>query len=366
VDPLTLLVIVVLVALAFDVTNGFHDTANSVAPMLAARAAGPRVAVVIVALSNGAGALMASGAVAATIGTGIIDPAIIDLQLVLAALCGAIVWNVATWRFAIPCSSSLALVGGLAGAGIAAGGISSVTWTTVADKAFVPALLAPIVGASIAMSIWLLLVRVLRKRPRRPVERGLRRLQIGSAALQSFAHGTNDAQKTMGVIALALLAGNPSDEFSVPLWVVLACSASLTIGTLAGGWRIIATMSRGIARIDLAQGVAATTAGGIVLLLASRFGMPVSTTYAAVGSIIGAGATKGLHRVRWQAGQDILIAWAITIPCTAAVALVCSVVAHAAPLLLAAGVLALLVWMLRQNARDAGPAPAPASAAAPA
>jgi PiT family inorganic phosphate transporter len=325
--------------------------------MLASKAISPRAGVIVVAVSNGAGALMASGAVAATIGTGIIDPKLVDLQLVLAAISGAVIWNVATWRFGIPCSSSLALVGGLVGAGIAAHGTSAVGWSSVAYKASIPALLAPLVGGAIAIGIWLVIVHACRRANRYKAEHGLRRLQVASAAVQSFAHGTNDAQKTMGIIGLALLAGTSAEEFSVPFWVVIACSLSLTIGTLAGGWRIIATMSRGIARMDVPQGVAATSAGGIVLLLASKYGLPVSTTYASVGSIMGAGATKGVRRVKWNTAGDIAVAWAITIPSTAAVAVLCSMIAGIFPVILGGAVLALIGWMLRENAKDAGVAP---------
>ena len=352
---LWLLIAVIVVALAFDVTNGMHDTANSVGPLLATRAVGPRVAVLIVAVSNGAGALMASGAVAATIGSGIVSPDAITLDLVLAAIAGAICWNVGTWYLGIPCSSSLALIGGLVGAGLVAGGPSVVGWSNVGFKVFVPALIAPIVGGGLAIMMYVVITRSLKRVRRRTAERGARRAQIGAACLQSFAHGTNDAQKTMGVIALALLvwSGNgDSEAFSVPFWVVLACATSLTIGTLAGGWRIIGTMSRGITRLDVSQGVAATAAGGIVLLLASRAGLPISTTYATVGSIMGAGSVRGVRRVRGQVGGEIAVAWAITVPCAAAVAMLCSVVAATAPLVLTICVLAMLAWMLVRNHRD--------------
>lgn len=207
-----------------------------------------------------------------------------------------------------------------------------------------------------SVGAWLLIVHGFRRARRRTAERSLRRAQIGAAGLQAFAHGTNDAQKTMGVIALALIAAGggagSTDEFAVPFWVVLACATSLTIGTLAGGWRIIGTMSRGIARLDVAQGVAATAAGGIVLLLASRAGLPVSTTYASVGSIMGAGATRGTRRVRWQIGGEIAVAWAITVPCAALVAMLCSAIVSLSPLVLTIAVLALLTWMLRRNHAD--------------
>lgn len=240
-DPaLVLLIAVIVVALAFDVTNGMHDTGNSVAPLLATRAVGPRAAVVIVAICNGAGALLASGAVAATIGSGIVPIELVTLELVLAAIGGAICWNVLTWWFGIPCSSSLALVGGLVGAGLLAGGLKTVGWSTVGGKVFVPALIAPLVGGLVAIAVWLVIVHSLRRVRRGTAERHLRRGQIAAAGLQAFAHGTNDAQKTMGVIALALIAADGQGAgatFNVPTWVVLACATSLTIGTLAGGWR---------------------------------------------------------------------------------------------------------------------------------
>jgi PiT family inorganic phosphate transporter len=355
-EPLSLLVLVVVVALAFDVTNGFHDTANSVAPMIATKAASARVAILIVALANGLGALVASGAVAATIGSGVLNPADVTLVTVLAAISGAIAWNIATWWFGVPCSSSLALVGGLVGAGIAGGGVGQVGWGTVADKAFVPALLAPVVGGVIAIGCWLAITRAANRMHRRTAEVVLRRGQIGTAALQAFAHGTNDAQKTMGVIALALAAagvgGVTGETFFVPTWVIIACAISLTVGTLAGGWRIIGTMSRGITKLDVAQGTSATAAGGVVLLLASNYGMPVSTTYASVGSIMGAGVTKGVRRVKWQSGAEILQAWAITLPCSAGVAIVAFGIASFAPVLVGGAVLAGLSWMLWRNHKD--------------
>jgi PiT family inorganic phosphate transporter len=364
-ELLWVLIAVIVVALAFDVTNGMHDTANTVAPLVASRAVAPQLAVVLVAIGVAIGAVTAGGAVAATIGSGILPPGSVTLELVLAAISGAIVWNVGAWYLGVPCSSSLALVGGLVGAGLAdalfgSGAIGAIGWSTVVDKVFVPSLLAPVVGGLIAAGIWVILVRLASRGTRRSAERSMRRTQIGAAMVQSYAQGANDAQKTMGVIALALVAysqagappGAEKAEFVVPFWVVLACAASIAFGTLAGGWRIVETMGKRLAKLDVAQSAAATFAGGVVLLLSSRYGMPVSTTYASVGSIMGAAATRGRRRVRWNVAGDILVAWAITAPCAALAALLLSTLAAAAPLALAVGVLVLLGWMLRKNQAD--------------
>jgi PiT family inorganic phosphate transporter len=363
-----LLVCVLLVAFAFDITNGMGDSANTVGPLVASRAVDPKLALLLVAISVGCGALLSGGAVAATIGSGIIPFELVTLDLVLAAIAGAIAWNVLTLFLGLPCSSSMALVGGLVGAGVVAAmradqPIGSIGWSTVADKVFIPSLLAPIIGALIAIGCWWLLVRSVGRLERRRATTALRRTQIGAAMLQGFAQGTNDAQKTMGVVALAMLAyaggGRVSAdaEFSVPTWVVLACTASIAGGTLAGGWRVIATLSRGIGRLDVAQSVSATFAGGVVLMLSSRYGLPVSTTYASVGSILGAGSVRGVKRVKWDAAGEIGIAWVITVPCAAVMAAGASLVAGSMPVVVTAVALGMLGFMLVRNHRDGATQP---------
>jgi PiT family inorganic phosphate transporter len=308
------LIAVIVTALFFDFTNGFHDTANSIATSVSTHALSPRMAVLSSAILNFAGAFFFF-AVAATIATGIVDPAAITLKVVLAGLVGAITWNLITWYLAIPSSSSHALIGGIIGSSVAAtGGFAVVNWDGLKTKVLVPSLLAPVaglVGAAALMTVLLWLIR------KALVNRSFRRLQLVSGGFVAFTHGTNDAQKTMGVIALALIVSGhlAAEPFTVPLWVKISSATVMSLGTYAGGWRIIRTLGQRIAKLEPPQGFAAQTSTAVVLWLTARAGYPVSTTYVISGSVLGAGASTRLSAVRWGVAGNILVAWIITIPC---------------------------------------------------
>jgi PiT family inorganic phosphate transporter len=314
-----LLAVVVAVALVFDFTNGFHDTANAVATSVSTRALTPRLAVAVAAVMNFAGAF-SSTKVAATVGSGLIntDPAHVTGRLLLAALLGAIVWNIATWRLGLPSSSSHALVGGLLGASIAAGGSDPVQWSGVWHKVVVPAIESPLIGFVIAALGMLAILWAFRRVRPAPLNRGFRVAQILSGSLMSFLHGTNDAQKTMGVIALALFtAGHNSSPAHIPTWVVVAAASAIGAGTYAGGWRIMRTMGTRIFKLEPPQGFASQTTASLVLYLTARNGFPVSTTQVVSGSVMGAGATTKLSAVRWGVAADIVVAWVLTLPAAA-------------------------------------------------
>jgi inorganic phosphate transporter, PiT family len=310
-----ILVIVVGTALAFDFTNGFHDTANVVATSISTRAVSPRLAVLIASLLNFAGAFI-SLAVAATVAKGIVQAGAITPTVVFAGLIGAIVWNLATWYFGLPSSSSHALIGGVVGAALAADGSSAVQGDGLLSKVVVPALIAPVVAfvvAGLAITIVYRVVGMLRPGP---VNRGFRLGQLASGGLLALAHGTNDAQKTMGVITLALVAhGNiAADNFHVPSWVVISSATAIALGTYTGGWRIIKTMGTRIIKMDPAQGFSAQGAGAAVILASSHFGYPLSTTHVISGGIMGAGAAKRVSAVRWGIAGNMIVAWILTIP----------------------------------------------------
>ncbi len=314
------LVAVVLVALFFDFTNGFHDTANAVATSISTKAMSPRNAVALAAVLNFAGAFI-SFKVAATIAKGIVDPAAITLDIVLAGLVGAITWNLITWFLGLPSSSSHALIGGVLGAAIAAAGWDVVQWQGIKEKVLVPSLLAPLFGFAAAFLLILAIVwTVARRRPDR-INRFFRRGQILSGSFVALTHGTNDAQKTMGIIALALVASGDLDaDFSrPPTWVIVSAALAMALGTYAGGWRIIRTMGTRIAKIDPPQGFAAQTGCATVLWSAAHYGFPVSTTHTITGSVMGAGSVRGLSAVRWGVAGNILTAWVMTIPMAALV-----------------------------------------------
>lgn len=312
---LFLLLIVVVTALAFDFTNGFHDTGNAMATSIASGALAPRVAVALSAVLNLIGAFL-STAVAATIAKGLIDANLVTLELVFAGLVGGIVWNLLTWLLGIPSSSSHALIGGIVGATIAAVGLRGVIWSGVVSKVIVPAvvaaLLAPLVGA---VGTWLV-YRTTRGVAEKRTERGFRRGQIGSASLVSLAHGTNDAQKTMGVIFLALMSyGAVSTTASVPpLWVIVSCAVAMAAGTYLGGWRIIRTLGKGLVEIKPPQGMAAESSSAAVILLSAHFGYALSTTQVATGSVLGSGVGKPGAEVRWGVAGRMVVAWLVTLP----------------------------------------------------
>jgi PiT family inorganic phosphate transporter len=310
------LVAVVVVALFFDFTNGFHDTANSIATSVSTRALSPRLAVLMSAVLNFAGAFV-SFKVAATIASGLVNSEAITLKIVLAGLVGAITWNLITWYLGLPSSSSHALIGGVIGSAIAAAGLDVVNWHGLVHKVLIPSLAAPFLGIALAGAIMVALLWLIRRRHPGIVNRVFRRLQIFSGGFVAFAHGTNDAQKTMGIIALALVASGRLDpNFSrPPNWVIFSAALAMAAGTYAGGWRIIKTLGQRVAKLDPPQGFAAQTSCATILWLTAHFGYPVSTTHTISGSVLGAGATRRVSAVRWGVAGNIVIAWVMTIPC---------------------------------------------------
>jgi len=317
-----LLVIVVVVALGFDFTNGFHDTANAVATSVSTRALTPRLAVLIAAGANLAGAFVTT-AVAKTVGKGIIDSGLATTKTVLAALIGAIVWNLLTWWFGLPSSSSHALIGGLMGAALAQSGSSGVLWHGVAHKVVIPALVAPslaFAGAFVLLlAIYWLFVRITPG----VANRGFRLGQLASGTWVAFTHGANDAQKTMGVIALALFANGSIHTFYIPTWVIVAAGLAIAAGTYVGGWRIMRTLGQRLYSMEPPAGFAAQTTAGVTIYLATHFGYPLSTTHVISGSVLGAGATKRLSAVRWGVAGNIVVAWLLTLPAAGLVAAAC-------------------------------------------
>jgi PiT family inorganic phosphate transporter len=314
------LIAVIVVALFFDFTNGFHDTANSIATSVSTRALSPRKAVALASVLNFLGAFV-SLEVAATIANGIVDPNAITLDIVLAGLVGAITWNLITWFLGLPSSSSHALIGGVVGSAAAASGFDVIQWGGLKEKVLIPSLLAPVLGIVVAGALMLAITWIIARRSPSRVNRVFRSLQLVSGSFVAFTHGTNDAQKTMGIITLALVADGhlSADEFDVPTWVIASAALAMAAGTYAGGWRIIKTLGQRIAKIDPPQGFAAQTACASILWATAHYGFPVSTTHTISGSVMGAGATRGLHAVRWGVAGNILVAWIMTIPCAALV-----------------------------------------------
>jgi len=314
-----LLVVVVLVALGFDFTNGFHDTANAVATSVSTRALTPRVAVAIAAVANLAGAFVTT-AVATTVGKGIIDTGLATPKTVLAALFGAIAWNLLTWWWGLPSSSSHALIGGLIGAALVQSGVDGVEWHDILHKVAIPAVAAPLIafvaGAALLVGIYWVLIWM------RPglANRTFRIGQLGSGTWLAFTHGSNDAQKTMGVIALALFTHGSIDHFYVPDWVKVSAGLAIALGTYAGGWRIMRTLGQRVIAMEPAQGFTAQASGGVVIWAATHLGYPLSTTHTISGVVMGSGAAKRLSAVRWGVAGNIVVAWVLTIPAAALVA----------------------------------------------
>jgi inorganic phosphate transporter, PiT family len=308
-------VIVIGAALAFDFTNGFHDTANVVATSISTRAMSPKLAVGFASILNFAGAFI-SLKVAATVGKGIVSATAITPTVVFAGLIGAIFWNLITWYFGLPSSSSHALIGGLVGAVIVGEGASDVIGSGLVGKVIVPALVAPVLAFATAAVGILVAYRVLGALRPGPVTKAFKGGQLISAGMLALAHGTNDAQKTMGVITLALIAHGSiaADNFHVPDWVVISAASAIALGTYSGGWRIIKTMGSRIIKMDAAQGFSAQGAGAAVILAASHYGYPLSTTHVISGGVMGAGAAKRVSAVRWGVAGNIVIAWVLTIP----------------------------------------------------
>ncbi len=314
-DADLLLYLVVGVALAFDFTNGFHDTANVVATSISTRALPPRIAIALASILNFVGAFL-SLQVAATIASGIVNPDAVSLSVIFAGLIGAIVWNLVTWYAGLPSSSSHALIGGVVGAALAAEGPSAIIGGGLLGKVIIPALVAPVLAFCVAGIAIILAYRVVGRQRPGPVARGFRLGQVVSGGLLALAHGTNDAQKTMGVITLALVAHGTlsADDPQVPTWVVVASASAIALGTYSGGWRIIRTMGSKIIRMDPAQGFTAQGAGAAVILAATHAGFPLSTTHVISGAVMGSGAAKRLSAVRWGVAGNIAIAWVLTLP----------------------------------------------------
>jgi PiT family inorganic phosphate transporter len=315
---LALLVVVIVVALGFDFTNGFHDTANAVATSVSTRALTPRMAVLIASVANLAGAF-ATTAVAKTVGKGIIDTGLATEQTVLAALLGAIAWNLLTWWLGLPSSSSHALFGGLIGAALAQSGTKGVEWHGVVHKIAIPALIAPVVAFAGAFLLLLVIYWVFQWLAHGVANRSFRLGQLVSGTFVAFTHGANDAQKTMGVIALALFTHGSISTFYIPFWVKVAAGVAIGAGTYVGGWRIMRTMGQRIFSLQPESGFAAQAAAGATIWAATKYGYPLSTTHVVSGAVMGAGATKRFSAVRWGVAGNIVTAWVLTIPAAALV-----------------------------------------------
>jgi PiT family inorganic phosphate transporter len=313
------LVLLVLLALAFDFMNGFHDAANSIATVVSTGVLKPWQAVLWAAFFNVLAWAFFQLSVAATVGKGIVDPAFVDSRVIFGALIGAIWWNLTTWYYGIPSSSSHALIGGLIGSALTKAGAAPLLWPGIFKTAafiFVAPLLGMLLGALIMLGVsWICF-----RQPPRRVDRWFRRLQLVSSAAYSMGHGGNDAQKTMGIIWLLLIANGVTTEDRLPTWVVMSCFLAIGIGTMFGGWRIVKTMGQRITKLRPVGGFAAECAGSITLFMATHFGIPVSTTHTITGAIVGVGTTKGSAAVRWGVAGTIVIAWIVTIPASAAIA----------------------------------------------
>lgn len=314
------LIFIIFLALAFDFINGFHDAANSIATVVSTRVLSPKWAVVWAAFFNFVAFLVLGLHVANTIGKGIIEPYVVDLTVIGSGLTAAIIWNLATWWFGIPSSSSHTMIGGLVGAAITKAGFTAVFASSVI-KIIVFIFIAPMIGIFVAYFFSLLVLYICRNFAPRKVDKVFRKLQLLSSAAYSLGHGSNDAQKMMGVIFMALTTtGYLGHQEEIPLWVVLSCHAAIALGTLSGGWRIVKTMGQKITKLRPFEGFTAETAGALTLFGTALMGIPVSTTHTITGSIIGSGITKRLSAVKWQVTYDLILAWVLTIPVTAIIA----------------------------------------------
>ena len=322
-DIPVLLALIVLVALIFDFTNGAHDCANAIATVVSTKVVTPRFAVGAAALLNLAGALLGT-VVAKTLGSGIVLPQVVEGShvLVLAALVGAIVWNCITWYFGIPSSSSHALIGGLIGAAVADAGFDALNGKGIIDKVLIPLVASPLAGFFMGYLIMWIIYWLCSRMPRRRVNGAFRRLQLVSAAFMATSHGLNDAQKTMGIITLALLIFGKIDAVEVPLWVKLSCAGAMAMGTAVGGWKIVKTMGHRIFKLEPVHGFAAETSASLVITGASMMGAPVSTTHTITACIFGVGSTKRLSAVRWNVAGSLLTAWVLTLPAAGVVGFV--------------------------------------------
>jgi PiT family inorganic phosphate transporter len=364
-----ILVIVVATALAFDYTNGFHDTANAIATIVSTRAMSPRVAVLFSAILNFAGAFI-SLEVAATVAKDFVDPTLVTPEIVFGGLIGAIAWNLATWFFGLPSSSSHALIGGVVGAVLVAEGTGAVHGDKLLSKLLIPALIAPMLAFGVAALAILTVYRIVGALSPGPVTRGFRLGQILSGGLLSLAHGTNDAQKTMGIITLALVAnGDVGPDADPPTWVIASAATAIALGTYSGGWRIIRTVGTRIIKMDTAQGFAAQTSGATVILAASHFGYPLSTTHTISGAVMGAGAAKRLSAVRWGVAGNMVGAWLLTLPAAGAmgglaygITRIFGVNNALGPIVVLAGFIALIVFVAVRRFRARPPVAAGAQA----
>jgi inorganic phosphate transporter, PiT family len=307
------LVFLIAVALLFDFINGMHDSANSIATIVSTRVLKPQYAVLWAAFFNFAAFFLFSTNVASTVGKGIVDPKLIDDALVFGALAGAITWNIITWRVGIPSSSSHALIGGIVGAGIAKAGLSAILWSGL-SKTIYAIVLSPFTGFLLGMLLMLLVSWLFVRANPSFADSLFRKLQLISAALYSLGHGSNDAQKTAGIISVLLFSHGMYDKFTVPAWVIIACYTVMGLGTLMGGWRIVHTMGSKITRLTPTQGACAETAGAITLFMATYLGVPVSTTHTITGAIVGVGSARRVSAVRWNVATGIVYAWVITMP----------------------------------------------------
>lgn len=314
-----LLALVIILALAFDFINGFHDTANAIATSVSTRVLTPAKAILMAAGLNFAGAL-ASTEVAHTIGKGIVAPQSLTNEVLIAGLTGAIIWNLLTWYYGLPSSSSHALIGGVAGAAAAHEGIAILNLKGLTEKIFIPLIGSPIVGFLIAFTVMRIIFFLVGNVAPRVVNKNFSKLQIVSAAFMAFSHGSNDAQKSMGIITAALLSAGVISSFEVPVWVVISCAVAMGLGTSVGGWRIIKTMGARIIKLEPVHGFAAETSAAMVIIGASLLGKPVSTTHVISASIMGVGATKRMSAVRWTVAKSIVNAWLLTAPAAALVA----------------------------------------------
>ena len=313
-EGFTLVLLVVLgLAIAFDYINGFHDTANSIATSVSTRALSPGWAIVMSSIANFAGALTGTE-VARTVGSGLIDQGAESQVVIAAALVGAITWNLITWRLGIPSSSSHALIGGLLGAAFISAGIGSWQLDGVVNKVLVPLVGSPIVGFLLGLTLMIVIFNLFRRAHPMRLNAVFRRLQVGSAAYMAFSHGSNDAQKTMGIMTMALVAAGVIPEFRVPLWVILVAATAISLGTAAGGWRIIKTMGTKVVKLDPVHGFAAETTAATIIFGASQLGMPVSTTHVISSAIMGVGSSDRFNMIRWATARSIVTAWILTLP----------------------------------------------------
>lgn len=317
---LILLILVIVAALVFDYVNGFHDTANAIATCVSTRAISVKGAIFMAAFLNFAGA-MVSTKVAGTIGKGIVDKDNVTQLVVLAGIIGAIIWDIITWYYGMPSSSSHAIIGGLVGAVLAHAGMNALHWAGL-KKIVLALVISPVIGTLIGFIFMLIIMWTFRKSPPGPLNKGFRRLQVASAAFMAFSHGTADAQKSMGVITMALLSYGAIPSFEVPTWVKIACAVAMGLGTAAGGWRIIKTIGSDFVKLQPVHGFCVETASAGVILGASSIGMPVSTTHVITSTILGVGLSKRMSAVNWTVAKRILIAWVLTIPASAFVAYV--------------------------------------------